>query len=172
MLSPSEASDIAREWRPKFVDEEYFDKSWQRFFEMTGDPTSSKLENWLAKDQAKDQLVHMGVPREPLLPVQSQYRTNDCQHCGGNGYVRVDVPHTHERFGKALRCPECNGGLRSELVAPPTESTPKRTGNWCLRCGAGEEQPANENCENPQWHIPGGVSVERPATLESVLRRF
>src|SRR5215471_11788288 len=37
---------------------------------MVGDPTAEKLHNWLAKDQAKDEIKHAGIVREPTLPTR------------------------------------------------------------------------------------------------------
>jgi len=70
MLSADQARAIANQWRPRFADEASFDQSWLRFFDMVGDPTAEKLHTWLAKDQAKDEIKHAGIVREPVLPTQ------------------------------------------------------------------------------------------------------
>ena len=51
-LSVDEARDLAAKWRPQFQDEANFEHSWSRFFEMVGEPDATRLEFWLAKDQA------------------------------------------------------------------------------------------------------------------------
>jgi hypothetical protein len=114
MLSPDEARDIAAVWRPQFIDESAFETSWTRFFEMVGDPTRTRLEQWLAKDRQKDEVVHAGVVKEPLLPTRSGFQLSDCRHCwsdeagGGMRYIRRDVDINHPDFGKAIPCPSCN----------------------------------------------------------------
>src|SRR5215469_8971587 len=70
MLSADQARTIATQWRPRFADEASFEQSWLRFFDMVGDPTAEKLHNWLAKDQAKDEIKHAGIVHEPTLPTQ------------------------------------------------------------------------------------------------------
>jgi len=70
MLTADQARTIANQWRPRFADEASFDQSWLRFFDMVGDPTAEKLHNWLAKDQAKDEIKHAGIVQEPLLPTR------------------------------------------------------------------------------------------------------
>ena len=87
MLTTDEAHDIARAWRDRFTDEQAFETSWSRFFDMVGDPTRQKLEAWLAKDQAKDEIRHAGIVKEPLLPTRSRHQLSDCHHCGGLRYV-------------------------------------------------------------------------------------
>lgn len=116
MLTPQEMRSITQQWQPQFHSEENFEKSVARFLELVGDPTAEKLHNWLAKDQAKDELLHTAAPREPILPTSSRYHQTDCRHCGGKAYVRVDVPISDARFGKAFACPDCNGGRRSDLI--------------------------------------------------------
>ena len=108
MLSVEQARCIATEWRPKFVDEANFETSWQRFFELVGDPTPDRLQTWLAKDQAKDAVKSAGIVKEPILPTHSRYDLGDCSHCGGKWFVRKDVPVGHPDFGKAFPCPDCN----------------------------------------------------------------
>lgn len=41
-------------------------------------------------------------------------------------------------------------------VYHPGERFPR--GNWCLHCGAYDDEPAKPVCRNPGWHEP------RPAT--------
>jgi|SRR5262245_45667390 len=122
MLTVERARMIATQWRPQFQDEDSFEASWSRFFEMVGDPTAEKLHNWLAKDQAKDAIRHAGIVSEPLLPTRSRFAPalGECPVCGGDpqacptchglGYVRRDVSIDHPHFGKALRCPTCTHG--------------------------------------------------------------
>ena len=70
MLTAEHARTIANQWRPRFANEASFDQSWLRFFDMVGDPTAEKLHNWLAKDQAKDEIKHAGIVQEPVLPTR------------------------------------------------------------------------------------------------------
>src|SRR5262249_23038440 len=110
MLTVERARMIATQWRPQFQDEDSFEASWSRFFEMVGDPTAEKLHNWLAKDQAKDAIRHAGIVTEPLLPTRSGYDLSECYHCRGLGYVRdlrwsPDISVSHPAFGRAVRCP-------------------------------------------------------------------
>lgn len=119
MLTPSEARQIADNWRSRFVDVASFELSWSRFFELVGDPTIDKLNAWLAKDHAKDEVRHAGIVKEPLLPTRSRFTATlgECPTCGGDvhactschglGYVRRDLDVGHPDFGKALRCPRC-----------------------------------------------------------------
>jgi hypothetical protein len=113
------ARDLAADWRERFDDEAAFELSWSRYFETATVPDTERLEAWLAKDFAKHQVLHAGIVHEPLLPTHSAYQPTQCQHCGGHGYVRVNVPFDHPNFGKALRCPDCNGGQRSQVVSAP-----------------------------------------------------
>lgn len=108
MLSVEAAREIADEWRPRFIDEVAFETSWRRFYEMVGDPGADRLITWLAKDQAKDAVMHAGIVKEPLLPVRQQFDLSDCSHCGGKGWFRKELPVGHPEFGKAHRCPDCN----------------------------------------------------------------
>ena len=80
-----------------------------RFFEMVGDPDPSRLNFWLAKDQAKDAVRNAGIVREPVLPVRQNLPdfVDDCPVCRGKRYVRRDLPIGHVDFGKAIRCPKC-----------------------------------------------------------------
>ena len=97
MLTADHARAIANQWRPRFADEASFDQSWLRFFDMVGDPTAEKLHNWLAKDQAKDEIKHAGIVHEPTLPTRQTDAwqnaiqaavdarpapRNDCWKCG------------------------------------------------------------------------------------------
>jgi len=72
VLSVDEARAIAAEVRSQFIDEASFEQSWSRFFDHVGDPTPTKLRNWLAKDLAKDAVRHAGIVREPVLPTEQQ----------------------------------------------------------------------------------------------------
>jgi hypothetical protein len=165
VLDVDEAREIAKRWRAKFTDEATFETSWARYFETATVPDQHRLEQWLAKDLAKDEVVHAGIVKEPLLPTRSRYDLGDCDHCAGLGYVRVDVPISDPRFGKALACPDCGGGRRSEVVSPNELEAPARTGYWCWKCGIDQDQPAGERCPHPTWHIPnanGIVPTEGP----------
>jgi hypothetical protein len=120
VLTADEARDLAIQWRGRFTDEQTFETSWSRFFDMVGDPTVSKLEGWLAKDLAKDEVRHAGIVKEPLLPTRSRFTATlgECPTCGGDvhachtchglGYVRRDLNVGHPDFGKAIRCPRCS----------------------------------------------------------------
>jgi hypothetical protein len=110
-LTVDEARDIAATWRPQFQDEANFETSWSRFFEKVGDPDVERLNLWLAKDQAKDQVRCAGIVKEPLLPVRQDLPelVDDCATCRGKRYVRREVPIGHRDFGKALVCPSCRG---------------------------------------------------------------
>lgn len=35
-------------------------------------------------------------------------KANECDYCGGNGYLSRGAPFGHSDFGKAHRCPRCN----------------------------------------------------------------
>jgi hypothetical protein len=157
VLSADDARSIAADWRARFTDEAAFELSWTRYFETATVPDSDRLEAWLARDLAKDEVLHAGIVTEPILPTRSRYLQTDCVHCAGNGYVRADVPLSDPRFGKALRCPDCNGGHRSEVVSPTDGAPPPRTGNWCYKCGQDELEPAGPTCSNPVWHTPPAV---------------
>jgi len=171
MLAIDDAKRIAAAWRPRFADEADFELSWTRYMESATVPDEHRLQAWLAKDVAISEVKHAGIVREPLVPEPSRYQPTDCPHCAGNGYVRIDVPVSDARFGKAFACPACNGGRRSDLVVPPSESVPARTGYWCWKCGADELAPAAEGCTNPSWHTPPGTPEQR-ATFDDVIRRF
>jgi hypothetical protein len=107
MLTVADARVIANEWRARFVDESAFEASWQRYFETATVPDETRLEAWLRKDLAKDQIVHAGIVKEPLLPVMSRFELSECVQCDGKRYVRLNVPISHPQFGKAQPCPEC-----------------------------------------------------------------
>ncbi len=107
MLRVEDARVIAAEWRPKFIDEAAFDVSWSRYFDMTGNPTETTLIAWLRQDQAKDEVKQAGLAHEPLLPVRQDYVLSDCRHCGGNRYVRDELPVEANGFGMARKCPAC-----------------------------------------------------------------
>jgi hypothetical protein len=108
VLSTEDARALAAKWREQFQDEASFERSWSRFFDMVGDPTAPRLEAWLAKDLSKDEILHAGIVKEPVLPTRSRYDLGDCVHCGGKFFVRKDVPIGHPDFGKAFPCPDCN----------------------------------------------------------------
>ena len=108
MLNVDEARAAASRWREKFVDQAAFDASWTRYFETATVPDLGRLESWLAKDLAKDEVLHAGIVKEPLLPTSSRYDLGDCSHCGGKWFVRKEVPIGHPDFGKAFPCPGCN----------------------------------------------------------------
>jgi hypothetical protein len=172
VLTPAQMRQVTLQWQPQFHAPENFEKSVARFLELVGDPSAEKLHNWLAKDQAKDELLHTAVPREPLVPSPSTYQPNDCPHCAGNTFIRVEVPITDPRFGKALPCPACSGGRRSELVGS-SEPVEVRSGYWCWKCGRDQGVEAGETCKNPIWHTPNANSTpaEQP-TIDTVLRKF
>jgi len=107
-VTADEARSIAIAWRSRFIDETSFEQSWSRYFETATVPDRSRLEAWLAKDLAKDEIVHAGIVKEPILPTHSRYDLGDCYHCGGKWFVRKDVPVGHPDFGKAFPCPDCN----------------------------------------------------------------
>ncbi len=107
-MTADEARSIAIAWRPRFVDEATFEQSWSRYFETATVPDRLRLEAWLAKDLAKDEIMHAGIVKEPILPTRSRYDLGDCSHCGGKWFVRKDVPVGHPDFGKAFPCPDCN----------------------------------------------------------------
>ena len=110
MITADEAREIARQWRDQFTDIQAFETSWSRFFDMVGDPTVSKLEGWLAKDLAKDEIRHAGIVKEPLLPTRQQFvigDESDCPVCRGKRYVRHELDIGHPDFGKAFACPRC-----------------------------------------------------------------
>lgn len=103
-----DARELAVEWRERFSSEAAFELSWSRYFETATVPDARRLEAWLAKDLAKDEIKHAGIVKEPLLPTRQRWAHSDCYHCGGNRYVRQDVSIDHPNFGKALPCPDCN----------------------------------------------------------------
>lgn len=122
MLTIDQARAIAATWRERFADQAGFEQSWARFFDMVGDPTTAKLEQWLAKDQSKDAVKHAGIVRDPLLPQRQHFDIgdeSDCHVCHGKRYVRRDVPISHPDFGGALRCPACT--TRKEADERPTD---------------------------------------------------
>jgi hypothetical protein len=173
MLTVDDAKAIAARWREKFVDDAAFEVSWSRYFETATVPDTVRLEAWLLKDLAKDEVRHAGIVREPLLPTRSRYAETDCPHCAGLGYVRVEVLPFDLRFGKALRCPDCNGGLRSEACTASSEPVGAgRSGFWCYRCGANETEPARAGCTYPSWHSAADLNAIPSVTFETVLRRF
>jgi hypothetical protein len=108
MLTASEARELARQWRERFIDESAFDLSWSKYFETATVPDQTRLEAWLAKDLAKDEIKHAGIVKEPLYPTRSGHQLSDCLHCGGLRYVRRDVTIDHPDFGKAFPCPACS----------------------------------------------------------------
>lgn len=111
MLSVDDARSLAAAWREQFVDETAFEESWARYFETATVPDLGRLEAWLSKDLAKDQVKHAGIVREPLLPVRQRYTIGDeseCSACLGRRYVRRDLDIGHPDFGKALPCPRCS----------------------------------------------------------------
>lgn len=169
VLTADQARAIATEWRARFTDEQSFDASWVRYFETATVPDVHRLEAWLAKDLAKDQVMHAGIVKEPTLPTRSRFQPNDCHGCAGNRYVRLRVPISDERFGKALPCPDCNGGRPSEVVSAAADE-PGRQGAWCWHCGADEIEPARDGCSEPGWH--GSPSTQGGHTLATVLKRF
>jgi hypothetical protein len=119
MLSVDDARAMATRWREQFIDAAAFEASWARYFETATVPDVERLEQWLAKDQAKDEVRHAGIVKEPLLPTRSRFTATlgDCPTCGGDvhachtchglGYVRRDLDVGHPDFGKAIRCPRC-----------------------------------------------------------------
>ena len=110
MLTADDARAIAAKWRPRFKDEAAFELSWSRYFETATVPDGERLEAWVAKDQAKDEIMHAGIVKEPLLPTRSGHQLSDCSHCGGLRYVvrrGDDITIDHPDFGKAKRCPSC-----------------------------------------------------------------
>ena len=126
MLTPVQFREICDVWRPRFHNEELFEKSAARLLELVGDPTPEKAHNWFAKDQAKDELLHTAAPREPLLPTRQELPSG-CYHCHGMGYVRApswspdpsECGPSHPGFGKAVRCPACsNPHHRCEHCTP------------------------------------------------------
>ena len=59
------------------------------------------LEQWLAKDQAKDAVKHAGIVSEPLLPIRQNLDIDEssCTTCRGKHFVRHDVDIDHPDFG-------------------------------------------------------------------------
>jgi hypothetical protein len=44
--------------------------------------------------------------------------------------------------------------------------------NWCIRCGALEEEVAGRDCTNPIWHLPHFLGeVPLPEKPQLVIRR-
>ena len=111
MISVAEAKSLAAEWRERFQDQAAFEVSWSRYFEMVGDLRPDSLEQWLAKDAAKDAAKHVGIVSEPLLPVRQNLDVNEssCRVCRGKHFVRHDVDIDHTDFGKVFPCPRCGG---------------------------------------------------------------
>ena len=111
MLSVADAKSLAAQWRERFQDQAAFEVSWSRYFELVGDPRSDGLEQWLAKDQAKDAVKHAGIVSEPLLPIRQNLDIDEssCAICRGKHFVRHDVDIDHPDFGKVFRCPRCGG---------------------------------------------------------------
>jgi hypothetical protein len=110
MLTVDDAKSIAAYWRAQFVDPEAFELSWTRYFETATVPDVVRLEAWLTKDLAKDQVIHAGIVKEPLLPTRQQFAIGDaadCTVCRGKRYVRRELEIDHPDFGKALPCPQC-----------------------------------------------------------------
>lgn len=119
MLAIEEARAIAAEWRPRFQSEENFENSWSRFMEMVGDPSAVRLEDWLAKDLARDQLRHAGIVREPLLPVQQEAPVLDARTEAA--YIARGDEHDWRNpelsaLEHAAICPRCQMGKRSREV--------------------------------------------------------
>jgi hypothetical protein len=108
MLTIDEAKALAGRWRAKFIDEAAFETSWSRYFETATVPDAGRLEAWLAKDLAKDEVVHAGIVKEPILPTRSRFTLNDCHHCGGKRYVRRELDIDQPGFGQAIPCPACS----------------------------------------------------------------
>jgi hypothetical protein len=114
MLTANEARELARQWRERFIDESAFELSWSKYFETATVPDQTRLEAWLAKDLAKDEIKHAGIVKEPLLPTRSRHQLSDCPVCwsdeveGGLRFVRHDVDRDHPDFGKAFPCPACS----------------------------------------------------------------
>lgn len=118
MLSVETAREIAEQWRPRFIDESSFETSWNRFYEMTGDPTAEKLHTWLGKDQAKDAVRHAGIVREPVLPVQQDYDLSAKQV---RDYIASGDLHNWEgieepEYNHVSRCPRCQMGIESRRI--------------------------------------------------------
>jgi hypothetical protein len=111
VLSVADAKSIAAQWRDHFQDQAAFEVSWSRYFEMVGDPRPDGLEQWLAKDAAKDAVKHAGIVSEPLLPVRQNLDVDasSCAICHGKRFVRHDVDIDHADFGKVFHCPRCGG---------------------------------------------------------------
>lgn len=111
MISVAEAKSLAAQWRDRFQDQAAFEVSWSRYFEMVGDPRPDGLEQWLAKDAAKDAVKHAGIISEPLLPVRQNLDVDEssCSICRGKRFVRHDVDIDHADFGKVFACPRCGG---------------------------------------------------------------
>jgi hypothetical protein len=118
MLTVEQARRIADHWRPQFCEEVSFEQSWSRFFSMVGDPTADKLETWLAKDQAKDAVIHAGIVREPLLPTSQDLDSRiydvllggTCPHCGGDPAVCSachGLGFVRDGHGGIQPCPRC-----------------------------------------------------------------
>jgi len=112
MFTVDDAKAIAAHFRPRFADEQAFEESWTRYFATATVPDQQRLEAWLTKDLAKDEIRHAGIVSEPLLPVRQRFHLNDeitCDLCKGKRYVRRDLDIDHPDFGKAVLCPRCGG---------------------------------------------------------------
>lgn len=110
-VNVDEAKAIAARWRERFTDETAFETSWARYFDTATVPDAQRLEAWLAKDLAKDEIRSAGIVKEPMLPTRSRHQLSDCHHCGGLRYfVRRgdDITIDHPDFGVAKPCPACN----------------------------------------------------------------
>lgn len=117
MLSSAQAHALANTWRPRFRDATRFEASWQRYFSTVtaaARQSASDLERWLKVDQDNDALAAIGAPPLPIGPTRSTFQVLDeslCASCRGRRYVRFDLAIDHREFGRARRCPTCNGGV-------------------------------------------------------------
>ena len=131
MLDVDAAKAIAARWRERFTDEAAFEASWTRYFDTATVPDAQRLEAWLAKDLAKDEIRHAGIVKEPLLPTRSSHQLSDCRHCGRRvacyGAPRRRHHHRPSRFRQgAYHVPDVNRGL--PFMPSLAESRPARAG--------------------------------------------
>lgn len=153
-------------WLPRFNDTDLARREADKYVSGSYAPDDTRGDAWMQRALVRDQdLAAMAADPENYAIGPSRFDVSDCSHCGGNRYVRVEVPVSDPRFGKALACPDCGGGRRSEVVSPNEPEAPARAGYWCWKCGIDQDQPAGERCPHPTWHIPnanGFVPTEGP----------
>lgn len=153
-------------WLARFASRHALEASIDKYLKSSYAYDDQRADAWVQRDHVRDQeLAALGDPENTLIG-PSRYDLNDCYHCYGRGYVRLDVDAGHSDFGRARVCPVCRNQndtaqhcAKCTAFAAVQRDNPER--NQCWHCRRFEDESAGESCTNPSWHLPN-MNLPRP----------